>query len=68
MITWEEHKVFIVIALIILLVILVDEWAYNGWKKANPGSLYSHLFNKGPFSIVNPLDPPTVPYDERNLK
>jgi hypothetical protein len=65
MITWEEHKVIIVIALIILLVILVDEWAYNGWKKANPGALYSHLFEKGPFSIIDPTKPPSVTYEER---
>lgn len=57
MIIWEEYRWVIWLGIIVVVVILLDEWAYNGWKKANPGAMYSHLKDHTP-----PLDPSTPPF------
>ena len=64
MITWEEHKWIIVAALLILLLVVLDELAYYHWRKVNPGALYSHLFGKKEISILDPSRPPTTIYYE----
>lgn len=49
-------------AIVIALVILLDEWAYREWKIQNPGHLYSHLKGR----MITPIDPsrpPTTYYE-----
>lgn len=61
--TWEEYRWVIILVLIVVLVIVLDELAYYGWKKANPGHMYSHQFGKNELSILDPSRPPTVYYE-----
>jgi hypothetical protein len=54
---WEEDRWIIYIALIALIVILLDGYAYHIWKQLNPGSMYSHLRGvQAP--LVDPNNPP----------
>ena len=57
----EEDRWIIYIALIIVLVIVLDEWAYRVWKVRNPGHLYSHLNDKTA-PLVDASAPPTSEY------
>jgi hypothetical protein len=59
---WEENYWVIVLILFVALFILLDELAYYGWRKVNPGALYSHLFDKIPTPLVDPNNPPTRYY------
>lgn len=61
--TWEEERWIIVAVIVVALVIILDELAYWGWKKANPGHKYSHLFGKSELSILDPYRPPTTYYE-----
>jgi hypothetical protein len=60
--TWEEYHWVIVLILFVALFILLDELAYWSWQKANPGALYSHLFEKKGIPLVDPSRPPTTYY------
>lgn len=57
MIIWEEYRWVVYAAIVIFIVILLDEYAYRSWKVANPGHMYSHLKDNTP-----PLDPSKPPY------
>lgn len=57
---WEEFRWVIWLAVIIFIVILLDELAYTGWKRANPGAIYSHLSDKHEIPIIDPSAPPTT--------
>lgn len=59
---WIENRWIIIAALIVFTVILLDEWAYNGWKKANPGAMYSHLHDRT-ITPIDPSRPPTAYYE-----
>lgn len=61
MIIWEEYRWVIYIAVVIAILIILDEIAYNGWKKANPGAIYSHLKDQT-IPLVDPSRPPTTIY------
>jgi hypothetical protein len=61
---WIETKWIITIAAVVIGIILLDEWAYRGWKKANPGSLYSHLYDRT-LSPIDPSRPPSSIYYEQ---
>ena len=63
MIWWEEYRWIVVLSLIVLLVIVLDELAYYGWKKMNPGHMYSYMFDKSGIPIVDPSRPPTTIYE-----
>ena len=54
---WEDYKIVIWLGLIILLVILLDEWAFHAWKLYNPGHTFSHLQGKT-LPLVDPNNPP----------
>lgn len=60
-IIWEEYRWVIYLALFAVLFMIVEEWAYMGWRKANPGAIYSHLEDKT-LSILDPSNPPTTYY------
>lgn len=62
MIIWDEYRWIIWLVAIVIIVILLDEWAYNGWKKANPGHMYSHLKEASP--PLDPYSPPMTVYYE----
>lgn len=62
--TWDDQKILVVVILGLALFILLDELAFYSWKKANPGTLYSHLFKKSNLSILDPSRPPTTVYYE----
>lgn len=63
MIIWEEYRWVIVLTIAIIVFIILDEVAYTGWKRANPGALYSHLFDKNELPVLDPSRPPTIYYE-----
>lgn len=63
MIIWEEHRGIIIFSIIVIIFFLLDELAYYGWRKVNPGAIYSHLFDKSELSILDPSKPPTTYYE-----
>ena len=61
MFEWIEDRWIITGALIIVGILVLDELAYRWWRKANPGSLYSHLHDRT-ITPVDPSKPPTTYY------
>jgi hypothetical protein len=59
---WIETRWIVTGAIILIVVILLNEFAYQGWKKANPGSLYSHLYDRT-ITPIDPSRPPTAYYE-----
>lgn len=62
MLIWDEYRWVIYLAIVVALIILLDEWAYYAWKKMNPGAMYSHLYDKT-LTPLDPSRPPTTRYE-----
>jgi hypothetical protein len=62
MLEWIETRWVITAAIIVVGVIIMDEFTYYWWKKANPGSMYSHLHDRT-ITPIDPSQPPAVYYE-----